>query len=86
MGIVYNVCILPGYLAVKELLGTKDYGKKVGVTGAAALVGMAFGPTVMAALYDASGSYNLAYNVFIVAALVVSVLMFPNDQARQRVN
>ena len=77
LGVGYNACLLPGSIATRELLGSKDYGKKVAVSGAAALVGIALGPSVMSAFYDATGSYDLGYLVCIVGCVICIVAIFP---------
>lgn len=77
LGVGYNGCLLPGSIATRELLGSKDYGKKVAVSGAAALVGIALGPSVMSAFYDATGSYDLGYLACIVCCVVCIIAIFP---------
>ncbi len=63
---------------ITRYLGTREYGRIVGVIQAAFLVISAFGPVVFSAAYDASGSYNTIIPVFIatlaVAAIVILLL------------
>lgn len=77
LGVGYNGCLLPGNIATRELLGSRDYGKKVAVSGAAALAGIALGPSVMSAFYDATGSYDLGYTVCLAGCVVCIFAIFP---------
>ncbi|WP_295617053.1 MFS transporter [uncultured Intestinimonas sp.] len=77
LGVGYNACILPGSIATRELLGSRDYGKKVAVSGAASLVGIALGPSVMSAFYDLTGSYDLGYVVCFIGCIICIIAIFP---------
>lgn len=77
LGVGYNACLVPGPIATRELLGSKDYGKKVAVSTACGLVGIAFGPSVMSAFYDITGSYSTGYLVCIAGCIVCALAIFP---------
>lgn len=77
LGVGYNACLLPGPIAIRELLGSKDYGKKVALSTATGLVGIAIGPSVMSAFYDITGSYSTGYLVCIVGCIICILAVFP---------
>ena len=68
---------VPVAVSVREGLGTKDYAKKMSPVIGLMLLGVAFGPTIMQVFYDATGSYNTVFIIYIVVLVIVAVVMFP---------
>lgn len=58
-----------------SVFGTKDYGSIYGIVNMLASGGMSIGPLLTAAIFDATGSYRLAWITFLVIT-VVSTLLF----------
>jgi len=59
-----------------RLFGTKYYGETFGFVNAFASLSMAVNNLVMAAAYDATGTYTLAWIFGLCAAVVAAVLLF----------
>lgn len=59
-----------------RLFGTKYYGETFGFVNAFASLSMAVNNLVMAAAYDATGTYTLAWIFGIAAAAVATILLF----------
>ncbi len=59
-----------------RLFGTKYYGETFGFVNAFASLSMAVNNLVMAAAYDATGTYTLAWIFGLCAAVVATVLLF----------
>jgi predicted MFS family arabinose efflux permease len=70
-----NITLQP--LVTSEFFGMKSFGALLGWVVLAGAVGSALGPVVGAAIYDASGSYSLAFITFLVAyAAAIAALSF----------
>lgn len=70
-----NITLQP--LVTSEFFGMKSFGALLGWVVLAGAVGSALGPVVGAAIYDASGSYSLAFIIFLVAyAAAIAALSF----------
>lgn len=64
--------LLDGPVIVRQCYGTQHLGTLLGTFTALTSVAFAVGPWVMAAMFDASGSYKSAFALFIVLPLVAS--------------
>ena len=73
-GFVYGSMIPLTARIVPDLFGTENMGAIMGVTGIFGSIGPAFGPVVMAAIYERTGSYSLAFTVAGIAMLVAFVI------------
>jgi len=70
-----NITLQP--LITGELFGTKSFGAIFGWVVLAGAVGAALGPVLMGAIYDASGSYSLAFTtVLVIYAVAIAALFF----------
>lgn len=76
IGVGYDVCTIAFGISVREAFGSKEYGSKLGIISAFVYIGLAFGPSVMTLFYDAAGSYNAAFVVFAILAVVGTVCIF----------
>lgn len=56
------------------VFGTKDYGSIYGTVNMMASGGMSVGPLLTAAIFDATGSYRMAWLIFFVIAIVSMAL------------
>lgn len=76
--------------AVADLFGTENLGAIMGVSGMFAAIGPAFGPIVIAAIRDRTGSYSLALAVagmlVIVSIFLFAVLKLPGKGGKQQVS
>ncbi|GAA0967630.1 MFS transporter [Acrocarpospora macrocephala] len=60
---------------ITRYLGTREYGRIVGVIQAAFLMTSAFGPVVFSAAHDQFGSYSTIIPVFIVGLVVSAIVI-----------
>ena len=63
-------------LMINGLFGDKDYGTLVGVMNMATSIGGAFGGTVAAMVYDATGSYSGFWIVACISVAIAAILRF----------
>ena len=68
-----------------RLFGTKYYGETFGFVNAFASLSMAVNNLVMAAAYDATGTYTLAWFFGIAAAAVATILLFISVDGAKKV-
>ena len=61
---------------INGLFGDKDYGTLVGVMNMATSIGGAFGGTVAAMVYDATGSYSGFWIVACISVAIAAILRF----------
>ena len=80
LGLGYNACLLPAGIAVKEVFGSREYGKKVGILVGLCFVGLSFGPTVMTAVVSRSGGYSSALRIFVGLAVLTVVLVLAGSR------
>jgi len=73
-GFVYGSTVPLTPRIIAELFGTENMGAIMGVAGIFGAIGPAFGPVVVAAIYDKTGSYSLAFISAGVAMMVALVL------------
>ena len=74
LGIGYNICLIPAGIVAKEIFGTRDYGKKVGIFIGACYIGVAFGATILTSLADRMGAYRPALHIFVILAVITMAL------------
>lgn len=65
--------VIPALITVRNF-GDKEYGVMSGWMNMAGNVGQIIGPTVAAFIFDATGTYYLAWIIFAVLMVVVSLL------------
>lgn len=70
-----TITVIPP-LMVNGLFGEKDYGTIVGIMNMATSIGGAFGGTIAAKIYDATGSYSAFWLIAIVSVLLAAILRF----------
>jgi len=71
-GVAANAVTLP--ILVGRCFGARDFGKIIGYVMMGFAVGVIFGPVVMAGIFDATGSFELAF-VYSTVALTISVVL-----------
>lgn len=76
IGAAYDACTIAFGISVREAFGSREYGKKLGIIAAFDYIGLALGPSVMTLFFDGTGSYDMAYLVFVVLAAVGAVTIF----------
>ena len=76
LGAGYPACLLPAGISITEVFGEKEHGKKVGIIVGISFLAFSFAPTVMAAFYDITGSYDSALLVFVLFAIAAAALIF----------
>ena len=84
LSVAAPLMLLP--LLTAESLGLKRFGLLVGYAGVAQTVGAALGPLVAGRIFDQSGSYTSAFELFIVINLLGAVAAWTcrsYEQARE---
>ena len=76
LGFADGAVQMPMGATAREVLGTKEFAKKMGLVGGGCFFGVSFSTVIVAAMYDATGSYNSAMIMIICLAVVTSVLFF----------
>lgn len=76
LGFADGAVQMPMGATTREVLGTKEFAKKMGLVGGGCFFGVSFSTVIVAAMYDATGSYNSAMVMIIVLAVITSVLFF----------
>jgi MFS family permease len=72
LGVAANALTLP--LLVGRCFGARDFGKIIGYVMMGFAVGAIFGPVVMGAIFDKTGSFELAF-VYSTVVLAISVVL-----------
>ena len=78
-----TITIIPP-LMVNGLFGDKDYGTLVGIMNTATSVGGAFGGTIAAKVFDATGSYSSFWIVACVSVLCAALCRFVAFKVNKR--
>ncbi|HUA32115.1 MAG TPA: MFS transporter [Candidatus Binataceae bacterium] len=70
-----------------DSMGLKRFGSIAGATGVCQTIGAAVGPILTGKIYDVTGSYSLAFDLFIVACIcgvitTLSVMSLETEQSR----
>ena len=70
-----------------DAMGLKRFGSIAGVTGVCQTIGAAVGPILTGKIYDITGSYSFAFDLFIVACIMgvittLSVMSLESEQSR----
>jgi len=70
-----------------DSMGLRRFGSIAGVTGVCQTIGAAVGPILTGKIYDVTGSYSLAFDLFIVACIcgaitTLSVMSLETEQSR----
>ncbi len=68
-----SITVIPPLL-VNGMFGEKDYGTLVGYVNMATSIGGAFGSTIAAFIYDATGSYLTFWGIAVVGVAVAAIL------------
>lgn len=80
IGAASDACQLPFGISVREAFGSKEYSKKLGVISAFVFSALAFGPSLMTMLYDMTGDYRLAMELFLAMGLGGAAAVFPGTR------
>jgi len=73
-------------LLTAEFFGQKDYGTIVGIVNVFGMFGMAVGPTLSGKIYDAAGSYALAWKIYLVLAVVMLLILLASITKAKKKN
>ena len=61
LGFADGAVQMPMGASAREVLGTRDFAKKMGIVGGGCFLGVSFSTVIVAAMFDATGSYNSAF-------------------------
>lgn len=73
-------------LLINDLFGEKDYSSIYGFVNLIAVIGAAMGAPVSGVIFDKTGSYNVAWVLYIVLALVMSALVYSSYNSMARMD
>lgn len=76
LGFADGAVQLPMGATTREVLGTRDFAKKMGMIGGGCFLGVSFATVIVAAMFDATGSYRPAFLMVIAFSVIVSVLFW----------
>jgi MFS family permease len=76
-GLTMGSIIMMQSLIIGECFGLYSFATVSGLSGLFTMSGAAFGPTIAGLIYDAAGSYRMAFTIFAaMSAVAVLVIIF----------
>lgn len=81
VGFTSGAAQMPMGASVREAFGRKEFSKKMGTVTSFCLFGFAFGPTILNAFFDMTGTYQMGLVAMIGCAVVTIVLLFVGTRA-----
>ena len=82
-GLTMGSIIMMQSLIIGECFGLVSFATVAGSTGIFTMSGAAFGPTLAGAIYDATGSYQIAFAIFAALSVLAAVLILFAKPPRQ---
>lgn len=76
VGFTSGAAQMPMGISVREAFGRKEFSKKMGTVTSFCLFGFAFGPSILNAFFDATGSYEIGYIAMLATAVITVVMIF----------
>ena len=71
VGLVLSMTTVTPPLVTSYAVGKREYSSIYGLLNALATAGVAAGPVIASAIFDSTGSYNTAWYIFAVLAVVI---------------
>lgn len=65
---------MPMGATAREVLGTRDFAKKMGFIGGGCFLGVSFAAVIVATIFDHAGSYNPAFILLICLSVVTAIV------------
>jgi len=82
-GLTMGCVVMMQSLIIGECFGMKSFATVSGLAGVFVQVGAASGPTIAGVIYDATGSYHIAFTIFAAASmLAIFAIVFAKPTAR----
>ena len=82
-GLTMGSIIMMQSLIIGECFGLLSFATVSGLAGLFTMSGAAFGPTIAGLIYDAAGSYQIAFTIFAAMSIVaILVIFFARPSAR----
>lgn len=79
-----SMVLLAPPIFTRSFFGRKDYGNIFSIVTFANMLGTALGSPVISYIYDSTGSYNMAWTILAIAAVVMVLLViFANAKAKK---
>lgn len=75
-GLTMGSLLMAQSLIIGECFGLVSFATVSGFTGIFTMSGAAFGPTLAGVIYDATGSYQIAFTIFAVLSLIAMIAIF----------
>jgi len=75
-GLTMGSIIMMQSLIIGECFGLVSFATVAGFAGLFTMSGAAFGPTVAGAIYDATGSYQMAFTIFAALSMLAAMAIF----------
>lgn len=90
IGVAYNATQFTAGLLTKEIYGTKEYDKKVGIIHGVNLFGLGFGPAILQMIKSSVGTYETTLIIFSIAAIIAIILIIivanPDKSIKEEAN
>jgi len=75
-GLTMGSILMAQSLIIGECFGLVSFATVSGFTGLFTMSGAAFGPTLAGVIYDATGSYQMAFTIFAALSMIAMILIF----------
>ena len=75
-GLTMGSIIMMQSLIIGECFGLLSFATVSGLAGLFTMTGAAFGPTIAGLIYDAAGSYRIAFTIFAAMSIVAILVIF----------
>ena len=88
-GLTMGSIIMMQSLIIGECFGLLSFATVSGLAGLFTMSGAAFGPTIAGLIYDAAGSYQIAFTIFAAMSIVAILVIFfarPSNPGTKSIN
>ena len=75
-GLTMGSILMVQSLIIGECFGLASFAMVAGFTGLFTMSGAAFGPTLAGVIYDATGSYQMAFTIFAALSMIAMIVIF----------
>jgi MFS family permease len=75
-GLTMGSILMAQSLIIGECFGLVSFATVAGFAGLFTMSGSAFGPTLAGAIYDATGSYQMAFTIFAALSMIAVIVIF----------
>lgn len=85
LGFADGAVQMPMGATAREVLGTKDFAKKMGLVGGGCFLGVSFSTVIVARIFDVTGSYNPAFIMIIILAVVTTIIFLTAGKTQYKI-